>query len=303
VQFFSEGARIDGELYVPDDLEPGTRRPAILCCQGYTGVRGITMPDYAQRFMEHGFVALIFDYRGFGTSGGERWRQIPLEQVDDVRNAVTYLATRDEVDEDRIGVWGASFGGANAVYAAGIDERIKAVVGQVGFGDGKQFLFDHRTPEQREQLVATIERNRRRRVLGEAEEKATIQDVLATQQIADTFEVIHKVHPEVYCELSWESAEKTLEYRPIDVVAQISPRPLLIVGAELDDICRMDRLQELYDRAQEPKEIVGIPVTHFDIYVDDAFEQSAGACARFFGQHLGLEVGDTAIADAVDARR
>jgi hypothetical protein len=51
----------------------------------------------------------------------------------------------------------------NAPYAAAIDTRIKAAVGQVGFGDGERFLLDTRIFGERAELVSQVESDRRRR--------------------------------------------------------------------------------------------------------------------------------------------
>src|SRR5271155_4010986 len=87
VSFYSEGSRIAADLFLPADFEPGQKRPGIVLCHGFTGVRQLMLPEYAQRFAEAGYASLIFDYRGFGDSEGTKWRLLPLEQVDDIRNA------------------------------------------------------------------------------------------------------------------------------------------------------------------------------------------------------------------------
>ena len=45
--FYSDGLRLDGELYLPDDLEPGERRPAIVTCSGYQGLKAIHPARFA----------------------------------------------------------------------------------------------------------------------------------------------------------------------------------------------------------------------------------------------------------------
>ena len=87
VKFFSEGSRIEGDLFLPDGLKPDEQRPGIVLCQGFTGIRSLILPDYASVFVEAGFVVLTFDYRGWAHSEGPKWRLVPLEQVDDIRNA------------------------------------------------------------------------------------------------------------------------------------------------------------------------------------------------------------------------
>ena len=162
-KFFSEGVRVEGDLFLPDGLKAGERRPGIVLCHGFTGIRSFILGDYAKVFVEAGFVALTFDYRGFGGSEGTKWRLIPLEQIDDIRNTISFVETLPEVDPERIGLWGTSFGGGHAPYAAAIDTRIKAAVGQVGFGDGERFLLDTRIFGERAELVSQVESDRRRR--------------------------------------------------------------------------------------------------------------------------------------------
>src|ERR1700675_2018257 len=165
VKFYSEGVRLEGDLFLPADLKAGGRRPGIVLCHGFTGVRSVILGDYAKVFVEAGFVTLTFDYRGVGGSAGPKWRLIPLEQIDDIRNAISFFETSPEVDPERIGLWGTSFGGGHAPYAAGVDTRIKAAVGQVGFGDGERFLLDTRIFGDRAELLRKVAADRRRRAV------------------------------------------------------------------------------------------------------------------------------------------
>ena len=165
ISFFSEGSRLIGNLFLPAGMQPGEQRPGIVLCHGFTGVRQLMLPDYARRFAEAGFIALIFDYRGFGESEGPKWRLLPLEQVDDIRNALTWLATQPEVDTQRMGLWGTSFGGAHVPYVAGVDTRVKAAVAQVGFDTGERFLLSMRSESERAELQRQLEEDRRLRVM------------------------------------------------------------------------------------------------------------------------------------------
>ena len=123
--YYSQGVSISAVLYTPDGAGPsagggsasgGGRRlpagqaglPGIVLCHGFTGIKELILPDYARRFAAAGYAALAFDYRGFGESEGERGRLIPYEQVMDIRNSLTFMETLDEVDPERIGLWGTS---------------------------------------------------------------------------------------------------------------------------------------------------------------------------------------------------
>src|SRR6059036_2922297 len=122
VTFTSRGVPCAGWLYRPDDLPAGRRAPAVLLAHGLSAVKEMGLAAYAERFAAAGFVALAFDYRYFGASGGEpRGQLFAAEQVEDVRNALTWLEDRAEVDAERIGLWGSSFGGAIVTYTATFD--------------------------------------------------------------------------------------------------------------------------------------------------------------------------------------
>ena len=87
---------------------------------------------------QFGYVTLRFDMRGCGKSEGEFGRVICLEQVEDLGNALDFLAAQPAVDPDRIGAIGSSFGGAVAVYAGGTNPRFAAVISNGGWGHGER---------------------------------------------------------------------------------------------------------------------------------------------------------------------
>ncbi|MSR14926.1 MAG: alpha/beta fold hydrolase [Gammaproteobacteria bacterium] len=286
VTFYSEGSRLTGDIFVPDGMKTDERRPGIVLCHGFTGIRAGILPDYARAFCQAGFVALTFDYRGFGDSEGTQWRLIPLEQIDDIRNAITYLEGCPEVDAERIGLWGTSFGGGHAPYTAAIDSRVKAVVGQVGFGDGERLILDSRGHAERVRLRKALTDDRARRVregTGEALDAMTILNAAQTRAFLEPF---LQEFPAMRSMMSLETMEKTLEYKPIDVVDRISPRPLLLIGARDDDTCPIEGYEKLYERAREPKKLVVFPITHYEIYAGKWLEDSSRLACDWFARFL-----------------
>ena len=135
LHFYSEGIRLAATLSTPDG-DCAASRPAVVLCHGFGGIRQLALPGMAAPLVAAGFAVLRFDYRGFGESDGPRWRLIPDEQVRDIRSAVTFLETVPEVDAARIGIYGTSFGGANALVAAATDPRVRSVAVQVAVADG-----------------------------------------------------------------------------------------------------------------------------------------------------------------------
>ena len=130
VEFFSDGSRMSGILRTPDDMI--ARCPAIVQGPGWLGLKDAKLYlPYHEALTAAGYQVLIFDYRGFGDSEGDRGLLLPHLQLEDMINAVTYLTTRDDVDADNIGVFGSGgTGGGNAVLLAATDRR--------GPGEGSQ---------------------------------------------------------------------------------------------------------------------------------------------------------------------
>ena len=123
VTFASDGLKLSGVVHVPDDCRPGERRPAIIMMHGF-GANKSGGPEWiCRQFAAWGYVALRFDYRGCGDSEGERGRVIPVEEVADARNAVSYMAARADVDTEAIALCGSSLGGGVAVQAAGLSRH------------------------------------------------------------------------------------------------------------------------------------------------------------------------------------
>lgn len=99
-------------MYLPDSLEDGEKRPAIIMAHGFSAVKQNYLANFAEKLEGAGFVALVFDYRFFGDSEGEpRGYLMPAEQHKDYRNAITWTSQRPEVEPERIGIRGSSYSG------------------------------------------------------------------------------------------------------------------------------------------------------------------------------------------------
>lgn len=130
VSFPAAGELLAGTLRLPAVTESSA--PCVVMGHGFGAVRQAGLDAYAARFAEAGYVSLTFDYRHFGSSGGEP-RQLldPSLQLADWASAVTYARTLEAVDPDRIVLWGTSFGGGHVLALAARDPRVAAVISQV----------------------------------------------------------------------------------------------------------------------------------------------------------------------------
>lgn len=126
VTFASGDETLAGRLY-PAAFSHGPS-PAVAIIGPMTFVKEQSPAQYAPRLAANGITSLIFDPRYWGESGGEpRCLEDPIAKVEDLRAAVAFLATRPEVDPDRLGVVGICFGGNAAVHAAADDPLIRAL--------------------------------------------------------------------------------------------------------------------------------------------------------------------------------
>ncbi len=124
VAFMSQGETLKGSLYVPKGDGPF---PAVVMCHGLLSCRA-EFGLYAERLASRGYVALAFDLRGHGQSGGVRGLVSQERGTDDAISAVEFLVQQPEVDATRIGILGHSLGATIALCAAARDPRIKCVI-------------------------------------------------------------------------------------------------------------------------------------------------------------------------------
>jgi predicted alpha/beta hydrolase len=126
VSFYSEGIKLAGVLYLPDS-DKGKPFAGIVQGPGFLGLKDAK--HYIMMFEKlcaAGYACLCFDYRGWGDSeGNDRGWVMPKWQAEDIRNAITFMQTRAEIDPDRIATYGSGgTGGGNAVYVAALDSRV-----------------------------------------------------------------------------------------------------------------------------------------------------------------------------------
>lgn len=294
VSFMSQQMRCSAWLFGPDHFTRGDKAPAIVMAHGFSCVKEQCLGGVAERFADAGFVVLLFDYRCFGQSGGEpRGQLFPLDQIEDYRNAITWLSDHPGVDPGRIGVWGTSFSGGLVLHLSVFDRRIKATVAQVpsvlnyenrwavdhGVGDTfAPVLLQDRIARYRTGVV-----NRMKVVAPEGE-----PCILPGQESYEAYMALAANAPSWRNGVTVESLEKIREYDPTRYIHLIAPTPLLIIGAEHDTLIEPALLAEAYKRARQPKEMRMLPCRHFDVYLSEPwFSETVDAAVAWFRKHLG----------------
>lgn len=286
VQFYSEGVPVVGVLGVPDDYQPGEKRAAVIFCHGFTAVKEMWLPQNAARLRAAGYVTLNFDYRYFGESGGEpRCRLIPLAQVADIRNAVTFMQHQPEVNPDRIGLYGTSFGCANVVYTAGIDERVRCVVAVVGPGDcERQF----RLGPNFDAFMDKVRRAKAEFVLtGKVSYMQTIRLMARDPDVVADIEKTQAQFPTWRPEVSFESLADIMEFKPESVADRIAPRAIMWIHTDRDKLVPLFEAQSMYAKARHPKKLVVLEnMVHDDVYRGRGFELVVQHTNAWFAEHL-----------------
>lgn len=266
VEFLCEGVRCAGFLYRPPSLEPA---PCVVMAHGFGGTQEGSLAANAQDFAAAGFVALTFDYRGFGESAGEPRQVIDIRgQNADWRAAIAFARTLPEVRPDRVALWGSSLGGGHVLAVAADDPTIAAVVAQVPFLVGFPSKVEGRRPVETRRLLRALladwwagKRGRPPvyiKAVGEPGELA----VMASHDAAETVALMsnatwrNEVAPRALLDMA-------LWYRPGRAARKLA-MPVLFSMAE-HDLIPADRTRPVV-LATPRGELRAYPCNHFEVY-------------------------------------
>lgn len=291
--YYSDGIACYAKLFFPKGFSSADKTPGVVLGQGWAGTH-FSIEKYGARFAERGLVAMVIDYRGWGMSDGfpsltrpgvggdyhrdekrvtttaaevtiKRTRLLPLKQVEDYRNAISYLQGEAGVDPERIGIWGSSYSGGHTIMVAALDARVKAIAMQVPGISGKSVPAGPYALSGK-LLEDAIQRAR-------TGQGAEFETGFSARRMVDI-----------------ETQQAVAEYRPMNYVQYLGNRPVLFIVAERDELIRnQDAGRAAYEMLPGPKSYIEVPgITHFEMYIGDAFERSSNAAADWFRKYLGV---------------
>jgi uncharacterized protein len=260
VSFQSADLRLHGVIGVPETVRAGERRAAFLVLHGFgSNSESSNVLQPTRVLGEFGYVTLRFDMRGCGKSEGEFGRVICLEQVEDLNNALAFLATHPAVDPARIGAIGSSFGGAVAAYAGGTNPRLAAVISNGGWGHGeRKFRGQHRTAEAWAKFTKMLDEGRDHRArTGQSLMVPRYDIVPIPDHVRQNLErqKVGMLAPNSVEMFPAETAQSMFDFRAEDVIGQIAPRPLLLIHAANDSVTPTEQSIEMFKRAGQPTEL------------------------------------------------
>jgi pimeloyl-ACP methyl ester carboxylesterase len=222
-----------------------------------------------KRLCAEGWFVFGFDYRGFGKSEGLRNRHRPLEQAQNTFDALTYMQTIAAIDPERLGIYGTSFGCANGIWVAAHDERVKCLVTSVGVTNGEQWMRSIRRPWEWLAFKDRVLQEARQRVVTGKPTLVPNGEIMLRDPDSQRQREMHAQQGHAFQseERDLESAEAVMRYRPDWVVDKISPRPVLMIYAEYDNLVPPVQQLSCYEKCGEPKKLVKLPKAgHYDSY-------------------------------------
>lgn len=295
VEFASDGLTLRGSLHVP--ASSSQPMPAIVMIHGFSATTAMGLEHYANAFAEVGVAALLVDTRGFGLSDGEPRSQINVwGEARDYLAALDYLETLNDVDSDRIAIWGDSLSSAVAAVVTAVDERVSAAILQVpGLGD------EVKTPEpdsgRFDQIKNTILQGDfdsfDRKVIGPlpvVADQMSEPCFLETQSAFDWFTTFGN-QPGT----GWRNEATVLR---LDTPVSFSPQvcvpsiivPILMVVADVDEMpgCDADVSRHMLTTTRGPTDLISLHEGHFGaLYPDtDDFKRVIEHEREFLVQHL-----------------
>lgn len=194
------------------------KRPTALLLYGLPGFEKNI--DIAYRLREMGWNVLIPHYKGcWGSEGNYRFTSIPT----DVKNWITHMETKPYVDEENIFLIGHSLGAWATIVTTAQDKRIKGAVAIAGGISNKPTIVDAKGSTHVKNLI----------------EQKFLKGITFEEAVEDL-------------------VKRGRELASQDWIKGISPRPLLMIGGELDEAATPDRVKALYEYSEGPKKLVMI---------------------------------------------
>ncbi|PNS12182.1 hypothetical protein COO59_08915 [Mixta theicola] len=263
------------------------RKPVIILCHGFCGIREILLPAFADAFARAGFAAITFDYRGFGDSDGERGRLVPAMQIADILAVVRWARQQPELDAQRIGLWGTSFGGCHVFGAAAEAPEIKCIVSQLAFADGEAIVSGQMNEEEKQAFIATLDKMAEKQKNSGKEMMVSVNRVLSDAESKAFFAENRTLYPKMDIKIPFLTVRETLQYKPASYAAQVKC-PTLVVIAGKDTVNPPEQGRALFAAigAPEKKLYEQADARHYDIYTGAHFGQVIRVQTEWFEKYL-----------------
>ncbi len=250
---------------------------------------------------------IAFDYRHFGDSDGKpRQLVAPQEQLEDWRSVIAYARGRDDVDPDRVALWGTSYSGGHVVIAGARDGRVAAISALVAMMDPQAMVRDILRREGAWWMARGVARglaDAARGVLGMPPLLIPIVGPPGSNAVITTAGAEPR-----FVQLGgsdWVNAvcariTVTAAFpRPVNHASRIRC-PILLQIADNDGIVPSDAAERAATLAGHRATILRYALGHLDVYDGPGFDQVVTDEVAFFTRHLALRSPASAYAASRD---
>lgn len=301
VFFFNRhGEKLAGTLSFPTKMASQGSVPAILLCQGLSGVKDLVLPAISKAFVEQGWIALTFDYSGFGESEGERGWIDPFRRVEDALYAFAFLSGVPEVCHSAMGIYGLSYGGPVAISLLSRLPAVKAAVAVSAPGNGTLLMQQMRTDEQWHDFIREVESARKTAAKTGAFPQT---DILHLFPFDDRFMSKYKhlgQHPQSSAmdhqqessgqKFFFGSADLIMAFHPEEEVKRKGKVPLLLISGASDTVAKPAQVREIERNAPEPCELIFLPgMDHVDLDAGKGLEIQIRHAVNWFSKYLPIK--------------
>jgi pimeloyl-ACP methyl ester carboxylesterase len=270
------------------DAAPTTRAPAVVLLAGTASnerdgvVGGVpVLGQLAGALADAGFVAVRYDKRGHGQSGGRAESATLGDQAEDALAVVRWLANRRDIDRDRIAVIGHNEGAWAALLAASRERRIAALV-----------------------TIAAPSVNGSERVLEQQRHVLERMDVPPAERVAK-IELQSRINAAVMSGRGWEALppdvrkqadtpwfQSFLTFDPARVIRDVR-QPVLFIHGELDaevPVAHLDRLGELAQKEGRSRSVAVVAVRGVNHLLTPAVTGDVAEYASLTNRNVSADV-------------
>ncbi|MBI5748695.1 MAG: alpha/beta hydrolase [Nitrospinae bacterium] len=294
VSFISEGNKLIGIIYIPSGYKEGQKLPAVIVTGSWTTVKEQMAGTYAKKLAAEGFAALVFDFRGFGESGGEpRQYESPQRKIQDIKNAVTFLQTLPMIDKNKMGGLGICASSGYMSRAVTEDRRIKtfaAIAPWLHNADLVKLIYGGEKGVSEKIAIGKAASGKY--------EQTKINDFVPACSISDDSAAMfgnfeYYLNPARGAIPQWKnqfavmSWHEWLQFDPIKEAGMISVPTLLIHS---NDAAIPDGAKQFYEKLFSKKDFYWMKGTQFDFYDNPpTVNEASKKAVQWFKQYLEQE--------------
>ncbi len=260
---------------------------------GFGGTVDAGLQAYARAFADAGWHAVLFDYRGFGSSGGKLRQHVSATaQLQDWHAAIGWARSKAAIAADQIALWGVSLSGGHVVEVAARDDRVAAVIAQFPMLDGAAAVLNigrYAGVRQLARLLVAGLRDTLSRLGGGSSVMIPIVAppggfaALAAFEAESGYRAI--APPGWRNEVCGGITLTVPFYRPGKRLKRIRV-PVLIQIADSDSILPVSSIERFVNRSTDAVQAKHYPCGHFDAFVEAMFETAVGDQIAFIRNHL-----------------